>query len=689
MNTVAPGQSGKGSEAARSGFAMKFGSIAMALSVVVLAVGLGIAGSSLWVSGSFKDTSEDSATLMLSMRHQVTADMYHDTLRGVVFRAMYALLNNDANMVKDTKTELTDYSKDFRAEIDAQKTLDLPPQVRSAIDGLSAPLDDYIAGAADVVDTAVAGKADDAKAKLPGFDDKFKALEGKMDAASDAIQKYNDQLTARAVSVAQSADIANWGGVAATIILAVAMLLLSRRFVSKPLADATANLSRLADGDLDVEVNRKQGIAEIGEIARVMQVFRDALSGRAELASVADAAAQTNTQRVEQTSALNTDLSDVVGAAILGDFSRRIAIKYADPELNTLAQSVNNLVETVDRGVSETGHVLSALADADLTKRMNGQYAGALARLKEDTNAVGDKLADVVSQLRGTSRTLKTATGEILAGANDLSERTTKQAATIEETSATMEQLASTVAQNAKRAKEASNNAEEVTNTAEAGGRVMVAANEAMERITASSGKISNIIGLIDDIAFQTNLLALNASVEAARAGDAGKGFAVVAVEVRRLAQSAASASSEVKALIEQSGTEVAGGSKLVAEAAGKLEAMLEGARKNHELLSGIARESGEQAAAIEEVNVAVRTLDEMTQHNAALVEQTNAAIEQTEAQAAELDKIVDIFTITDASERGPKAIIAKGTPKERVKHAAKSYLSEGNAAVDKDWEEF
>jgi methyl-accepting chemotaxis protein len=361
---------------------------------------------------------------------------------------------------------------------------------------------------------------------------------------------------------------------------------------------------------------------------------------------------------------------------------------FGDPELNSLAQSVNNLVETVDRGVSETGTVLASLAKADLTHRMNGQFAGALAKLKDDTNAVGDKLTDVVTQLRGTSRTLKTATGEILAGANDLSERTTKQAATIEETSATMEQLASTVAQNANRAQEASVNAQSVTDTAEAGGKVMMAATEAMERITASSGKISNIIGLIDDIAFQTNLLALNASVEAARAGDAGKGFAVVAVEVRRLAQSAASASSEVKALIEQSGTEVAGGSKLVAEAAAKLTAMLEGARKNYELLQGIARESREQASSIDEVNVAVRTLDEMTQHNAALVEETNAAIEQTEAQAAELDRIVDIFTIADTTKKAAPRDTAPA--KERVKSAAKSYLAtDGNAAIDKDWAEF
>ena len=159
-------------------------------------------------------------------------------------------------------------------------------------------------------------------------------------------------------------------------------------------------------------------------------------------------------------------------------------------------------------------------------------------------------------------------------------------------------------------------------------------------------GKISNIIGLIDDVAFQTNLLALNASVEAARAGEAGKGFAVVAVEVRRLAQSAAEASAEVKLLIEQSAGEVKTGSRLVADVASRLEAMLGAARSSNALMDGIARESREQASAIEEVNTSVQILDEMTQHNAALVEQTNAALEQTEAQANELDFIVDVFNL-------------------------------------------
>ena len=686
-NTAAAGGAKSGPRKIE-GFTIRFGTIAAGLSVVVLAVGLAIAGSSLWVSNGFKRSGAESATLMSSMRDHMTADMMHDSMRGVVFRAMYAALNNDPAMLADARAEVDEYGGIFRDSIAAQDQLDLPADVRTAVAALTEPLDAYIKVAEDIVDRAKGGDVVGAQGDLAAFDATFKALEGKMSDTSDAIEAANLRAADTAEANSTLADIANWGGLALFLILAGAIAILSRTLIARPLADTTNSLTQLAGGDLDVAPIERNAIREIAEMGRALDIFRGVLQNRAELAKVADAAAATNTTRVERTGALNTDLGKVVGAAIMGDFTKRVRSDFGDPELNSLAQSVNNLVETVDRGVSETGTVLASLAKADLTHRMNGQFAGALAKLKDDTNAVGDKLTDVVTQLRGTSRTLKTATGEILAGANDLSERTTKQAATIEETSATMEQLASTVAQNANRAQEASVNAQSVTDTAEAGGKVMMAATEAMERITASSGKISNIIGLIDDIAFQTNLLALNASVEAARAGDAGKGFAVVAVEVRRLAQSAASASSEVKALIEQSGTEVAGGSKLVAEAAAKLTAMLEGARKNYELLQGIARESREQASSIDEVNVAVRTLDEMTQHNAALVEETNAAIEQTEAQAAELDRIVDIFTIADTTKKAAPRDTAPA--KERVKSAAKSYLAtDGNAAIDKDWAEF
>ncbi|WP_291393158.1 methyl-accepting chemotaxis protein [Devosia sp.] len=468
--------------------------------------------------------------------------------------------------------------------------------------------------------------------------------------------------------------------------------------IARPISRMTGVMRRIADGDYQVDVPFGKMRNEIGDMAKAVEVFRANGLRVAEMTEAEAARIIRDQQaRTQMMAELQKAFGQVVDAAVAGDFSRRVETEFPDAELNAIAGSINNLVATVDRGLNETGEVLAALANTDLTKRMQGAYEGAFARLRDDTNAVGDKLSDIVGKLKETSRSLKTATGEILSGANDLSERTTKQAATIEETSAAMEQLASTVLQNAERAREASAVAGTVTRTAEDGGQVMGEATQAMERITASSAKISNIIGLIDDIAFQTNLLALNASVEAARAGDAGKGFAVVAVEVRRLAQSAASASSEVKALIEQSGSEVKTGSRLVADAAGRLVAMLEAARSSNLLMDGIARDSREQAAAIEEVNTAVRTLDEMTQHNAALVEQTNAAIEQTDNQVNELDRVVDTFTITGSAPVVQRTGFA--TPvqpargirglQERVKQAASSYLSHGSAAIDKEWAEF
>ena len=188
-------------------------------------------------------------------------------------------------------------------------------------------------------------------------------------------------------------------------------------------------------------------------------------------------------------------------------------------------------------------------------------------------------------------------------------------------------------------------------------------ANEAMMRISESSSKIANIIGLIDDVAFQTNLLALNASVEAARAGDAGKGFAVVAVEVRRLAQSAAAASAQVKTLVDQSTNEVSVGERLVAKATESLSQMLDGIRENSSLIGGIATATREQSETISEISGVVRQIDEMTQHNAALVEETNAAIEQTERQTNELDTLVDVFILAEGGEEAtPHAAAVRQT---------------------------
>jgi methyl-accepting chemotaxis protein len=659
---------------------LQAGMFVLAQSAALLLVGLLIAGAGFFVSSNFERSSSHAQTMMASMRAHMTADMLHDSLRGVVLRSLYAGSRADFTTVKATAVQVQEYADAFRATVARQDTLDVPPAVRAALEGVRAPLEAYLAEAVAIVEMVNRLKMIDAQKALPAFDEVFAALEDDMAAVSDAIEGANAEQLSGTAGDAQMAQIINWGGLGLILVLVVSTVVLSRITMIAPLSKMTGDFNRLADGDLDVDAQGNHVVTEINALAKVLGVFREALRNRDMLAGEAEVSARQVAARANAAASLNEEISDTVGAALQGDFSRRVTGSYTDEDLATLAGSVNQLLETVDRSIAETGEVLSALARADLTKRMEGEYSGALKRLSEDTNAVGDQLTDVITKLRSTSGGLKTATAEILSGANDLSERTTKQAATIAETSSTMARLAGTVAENAKQAAAASGNAADVSRTAEEGGEVMRQATEAMERITQSSGKISNIIGLIDDIAFQTNLLALNASVEAARAGDAGKGFAVVAVEVRRLAQSAASASSEVKVLIEQSGVEVAGGSKLVAEAARKLEAMLDGARTNHALLQGIAQQSRDQASSIDEMTGAVRTLDEMTQHNAALVEETNAAIEQTEAQANELDQVVAVFTVAEASRSAQPAARSQRRPAPRVT---------GNLAIKEDWNEF
>lgn len=421
--------------------------------------------------------------------------------------------------------------------------------------------------------------------------------------------------------------------------------------ITRPIPRLVKTMRQIAGANYQEPVPYTARTNEIGEIAKAVEIFRH--NGIAMVAMTTEEAANAERRRVERhdmMTALQQEIGQVIDAAIRGDFSKQVTAEFPDPEINALATGINKLVDSVSLGLTETGAVLAAMAEADLTKRVHGNFEGAFARLRDDTNTVVSKLSEIVADVQTTSRGLRKATEEIMQGANDLSERTTRQAATIEETSAAVEQLSGIVASNARQAEEASGNAGDAVATAEQGGEVMAMATAAMGRILTSSDEITGIIGVIDDIAFQTNLLALNASVEAARAGEAGKGFAVVAVEVRRLAQSAAEASRDVKLLVEQSAGEVRIGSKLVSEAADKLTAMLEATRANSRLMDSIARRSAEEAAAIEEVSGAVRTMDEMTQHNAALVEQTNAAITQTEAQARRLDGIIDIFTIDPES---------------------------------------
>jgi methyl-accepting chemotaxis protein len=562
-----------------------------------------------------------------------------------------------------TPDQVTDLQKDVDGDIDElTKTLAaMSPLVagpeQASFQVLSEGAPKLMDAVKQEYQLAAAGKLDDAKTLLAGdVTDDF----GKLD---DTFDKLNDMQTdALAAAKADTHNAAMLAAIMTGTVFGIGLLIasgvalwLSRTQLVRPIRLLNDAMARIADGKLDDDVPGTGRKDELGSMAAAVEVFRQ---NGIRISRLGDEERMRNEEAsavAAASSAMGEKLTSAVTAAARGDFSVRIPTAYSQPSLNHIAGIVNSLMETMQRGLGETGTVLAALAHTDLTKRVHGEYEGAFRQLKDDTNAVAEKLTEILGQLKLTSGSLKAATREILSGAGDLADRSTKQAATIQETSAAMEQIAHGVQNNAKRAEEANAVAGSVTQTAEDGGRVMSQANDAMERITTSSGKISNIIGLIDDIAFQTNLLALNASVEAARAGEAGKGFAVVAVEVRRLAQSAAEASSEVKALIEQSASEVSTGSKLVEEAARKLNAMLEAARASNRLMDGIAHDSQEQAHAIDGVTVAIRDMDEMTQHNASLVGQINGAISQTERQASELDDIVEIFNL-DAAVVAPVA---------------------------------
>jgi methyl-accepting chemotaxis protein len=453
------------------------------------------------------------------------------------------------------------------------------------------------------------------------------------------------------------------------LIIGVTLAVLTGRWLTGTFSRLTQTMAKLVEGQYDTNIAGKDAQNELGEMARALETFRvNGLEVQAAEVEKQMRAAEL-TARAEMMARFQAAFDHVIESAMNGDFRTRIAQQFGDKEIDRIAGNLDGMMASVETALGEADRVLGAMARADLRDRMRGEYRGAFAQLKQSTNSVADKIEDITIQLRDTSRALKQVTGEILAGANDLSERTTRQAATIEETSAAMDQLATTVTSNAEQARQASDGAGRMTNVAEASNGVMQEATQAMERISASATKISNIIGLIDDIAFQTNLLALNASVEAARAGESGKGFAVVAVEVRRLAQSAAQASADIKNLIEQSGDEVRNGSRLVADVAGRLNEIIEGVRNSASLMSNIATDSQAQAAGISQINVAVRQMDEMTQHNAALVEEMNASIEQTEGQASRVDGIVETFTLRDSpgADRGPMADSAEAARLERA----------------------
>jgi len=313
---------------------------------------------------------------------------------------------------------------------------------------------------------------------------------------------------------------------------------------------------------------------------------------------------------------------------------------------------VRSIIQTLSRTVA----VANAIAEGKLGHDVQVTRSDELGQLQSAFRAMDERLLAIVTEVRHGSGSVSTAAQQISRGNDDLSQRTQEQASSLEETASSMEEMTSTVKQNAENASHANQLARGAREQAEKGGEVVAQTVVAMREINTSSKKISDIVSLIDEIAFQTNLLALNAAVEAARAGEQGRGFAVVATEVRNLAQRSAGAAKEIKVLINDSAAKVKNGSELVDQSGKALAEIVDSVKKVTDIVAEIAAASSEQSAGIDQVNHAVLQMDEMTQQNAALVEESAAAARAMHEQATELTRQVGFFKVAGTASPAPAA---------------------------------
>jgi methyl-accepting chemotaxis protein len=412
------------------------------------------------------------------------------------------------------------------------------------------------------------------------------------------------------------------------------------RSVSNPITALTQSMRELAAGNFGVVLPGLTRKDEVGNIARAVDEFKVKAAEKAQR-EAAEKAEQDRRAESERQAALaimadefQTAVGEIVQAAAAGDFSRRVALDGKSGLVLNVGTLINGLCDNVAHALNDLVQMLSALSAGNLSERIVSDYQGDFATLKNNANATAERIGQTIAEIKRAAQEVTSASSEISGSTTDLSQRTEEQAASLEETSASMEQIAATVKKNAENAQQANQSTAKARAIADRSGEVVAEAVAAMAQIETSSGKIADIIGVIDEIARQTNLLALNAAVEAARAGDAGRGFAVVASEVRTLAQRSSQAAKDIKDLITNSGGQVRQGVELVNRTGAALDEIVGAIKEVARLVSDIANASTEQANGVDQINKALTQMDEVTQQNAALVEENAATAKTLEQQS-------------------------------------------------------
>jgi methyl-accepting chemotaxis protein len=447
------------------------------------------------------------------------------------------------------------------------------------------------------------------------------------------------------------------GGLVA-LLIAIGFGLLLARTIGAPITAMTKVMNQFAAGDYQAAIPGAGRRDEIGEMAKAVEVFKQGGLDRIRMEHEAD---------------------------------EQRGLTEEERTRNEKARAASAKEQAIV--VANIGRGLDALAKGDLTFRISENFPGEYKKLQDDFNAAMGTLQETMKTISGATEGIRSGTGEVSQAADDLSKRTEQQAASLEETAAALDEITATVRKTAEGANHARDAVTTAKSDAERSGEVVGGAVQAMSAIEQSAKQISNIIGVIDEIAFQTNLLALNAGVEAARAGEAGKGFAVVASEVRALAQRSADAAKEIKTLIQASSTQVASGVDLVGQAGKALERIVVQIAEINAVVTEIAASAKEQATGLAEVNTAVNQMDQVTQQNAAMVEQSTAASHSLAQEADELGRLISRFEVGAGATVTPMA--KRAAPAQRTVTAMKTTGGRGASAMRKPepaeegWEEF